>query len=175
LHAVTVHVVPHLTNIGMDRAMAATGVAIFSMVGLGMRVLYGAMADIFVKKYIYALSNLVTAVSLVIFGLLEDGSLASLAVFGVIYGIGISGAMTVRVPITREYFGVKKFGSIYGMLSVFTVLGGVMGAPIAGWVYDSSGTYFPIWFIFAGLTAFGVILLLLLPSSESVKARHVIG
>ena len=163
VHAVTVHAVPSLTSTGFDRSTAAIGVTIFSVTGIPMRIIYGILADMFDKKYVYALSNGITTVALVLFGLLDGNSFAMMALFGVIYGLGVSGAMCVRVPITRDYFGVKSFGAIYGMLSIFTVIGGVAGAPIAAWVYDSSGTYFPIWYIYAGLTATGMILLLWLP------------
>jgi len=165
VHAVTVHAVPSLTSTGFDRSTAAIGVTIFSLTGIPMRIIYGVLADKFDKKYVYALSNGITTVSLILFGLLDGNSFAMMALFGIIYGLGVSGAMCVRVPITREYFGVKSFGAIYGTLSIFTVIGGVAGAPIAAWVYDSSGTYFPIWYIYAGLTAAGMFLLLFLPKS----------
>ena len=75
----------------------------------------------------------------------------------------------------REYFGVRNFGAIFGTLSVFTVIGGITGAPIAGWVYDASGAYFPIWFVFAGLTVIGLILLLMLPQAGSLESKPAIG
>jgi MFS family permease len=168
VHAVTVHAVPSLNSVGFDRSTAAIGVTIFSLTGIPMRIFYGVLADMFEKKYVYALSNAITSVSLVIFGMLDGNSFAMMALFGVIYGLGVSGAMCVRVPITREYFGIKNFGTIYGMLSIFTVIGGVAGAPIAARVYDTSGTYFPIWYVYAGLTAVSMLLLLLLPQARLI-------
>ena len=155
--------------------MAALGVTIFSLVGLVVRVGYGFLADIFVKKYIYALSNAITTAALILFGLLEGNSFALVALFGVVYGLGVSGAMPVRVPIVREYFGVRSFGVIYGILSVFTVLGGIIGAPVAGWVYDTRLSYFPVWFVFAGLTAVGTFLLLLLPRPAKTIPLTAVG
>lgn len=163
IHAVTVHTIPHLESLGMDRSVAAVGVTIISLMGLGMRFLYGVLADIFGAKYMYILSNGITTVGLVLLGFLDGNSFAMLVLFGVVYGLGVSGAMPLRIPIIREYFGIRNYGSIFGMLSVFTVLGGITGAPLAGWVYDNSGLYFPIWFVFAGLTSLGTMLLLLLP------------
>ena len=173
VHAVTVHVMPYLESLGTESANAALAVTIFSIVGIGMRILYGFVADIFGVKYIYALSNAVTTVALVIFGFLDGNSFAAVALFGVIYGIGVSGAMVLRVPIVRRYFGIRNFGAIYGTLSVFTVIGGVTGAPIAGWVFDTSGSYFPIWFVFAGFTVLGIILLLMLPGTASGEDKPV--
>ena len=173
VHAVTVHVIPYLESLGTESATAALAVTIFSIVSIGMRVLYGFMADMFGAKYVYALSNAITTVALLIFGFLSGNSFAAVALFGVVYGIGVSGAMVLRVPIIRKYFGIRNFGSIYGTLSVFTVIGGVIGAPVAGWVFDASGSYFPIWFVFAGFTVLGMILLLMLPGAGSRDAKPV--
>jgi MFS family permease len=175
VHAVTIHTIPYLTSVGMERSVAAIGVTIFSLVGLVVRVVYGILADMFIKKYIYALSNAVTTAALILFGLLSGNSIALMALFGVVYGLGVSGAMPLRVPIVREYFGVKSFGAIYGIMSVFTVVGSVIGAPLAGWVYDTRFSYFPIWFVFAGLTAVGTILLLILPRPVAVKGRFAVS
>lgn len=173
VHAVTVHVIPHLENMGAASATAALSVTIFSVVGIGMRILYGFMADTFGAKYIYMLSNAATALGLVIFGFMEGNSFAMVVLFSVIYGIGVSGAMVIRVPIVRKHFGIKNFGAIYGALSVFTVAGGIIGAPVAGWIFDVSGSYFPIWFVFAGFTSLGIILLMMLPGAPSVEDKTV--
>ncbi len=170
VHAVTVHVVPYLESLGTESATAALAVTIFSIAGIGMRVLYGFLADTFGAKFIYALSNAITTVALILFGFLGGDSFAMVALFGVVYGIGVAGAMVLRVPIVRNYFGIRNFGSIYGTLSVFTVIGGIVGAPVAGWVFDVSGSYFPIWFVFAGFTVLGMILLLLLPRNVASAA-----
>ncbi len=175
VHAVTVHAVPSLTSAGFDRTVAAVGVTIFSVVGIPMRIIYGVLADMFDKKYVYALSNGITTAALILFGWLDGNSFAMMALFGVIYGLGVSGAMAIRVPIIRDFFGVRSFGAIYGLLSIFTVIGGVAGAPIAAAVYDTSGTYFPIWYIYAGLTATGMILLLLLPGRDVYLTQTVSG
>jgi MFS family permease len=163
VHAVTVHMVPYMESLGTSRETAAVGVTIFSLVGLVMRVAYGALADAFGKKYIYALSNGITAAALVLLGALDGRSFGALVLFGVIYGLGVSGATPLRTPIAREYFGVRRFGAIFGMLAIFSTIGGVAGAPIAGWVFDTRQTYFPIWYVYAGLTVLGTVLMLLLP------------
>jgi sugar phosphate permease len=162
VNALTIHIVPYLTSIGLDRATAATSITIFSLISLGVRLLYGIMADNFPKKNVFALSSGITTVALVVLGLLND-SFAFMVVFSIIYALGVAGSTALRVPITRDYFGAKSFGKIFGWLSVFTVVGGVAGAPLAGWVYDARGTYSPIWYVFAGMTALATILFLSLP------------
>jgi hypothetical protein len=45
---------------------------------------------------------------------------------------------------------------------LLTVAGNV-AVPLTGWFYDVHGTYYPIWFIYAGLTVVATILFLLMP------------
>lgn len=169
LHSIAIHQMPYLTSLGIGRSSAALAVSVYSMVGLVARLLYGVVADIFPKKYVLAISNGITAIGLIIFGLLDGSSFSMVAVFAVICSIGASGTTSVRAPIIREYFGVKNFGGIFGAGALMLTLGAVIGAPIAGWVYDTRGVYDPIWFIFAGCSALGMILYLLLPNPAALN------
>ena len=163
MNAMAIHMMPYLTSLGMERSSAAVAVTIFAMASLPSRIIYGILADIFRKKYVMALSlGLITA-GLVIFGLIDGSSFALVVLFAIIYGMGAAGASPLRAPVIREYFGTKKFGTIFGLTASFTMLGSVAGAPIAGWVYDTRGVYDPIWFIYAGATTVGMILLLMMP------------
>jgi MFS family permease len=169
INAVTIHQIPYLTSLGMDRNKAALAVTIFSIVGIVSRLLYGVLADIFPKKTILILSNVITTMSLLIFGFMDGSSFAIVALFAVIYGIGASGITPMRAPVLREYFGVKHFGALYGVICLLSTIGGVITGPLTGWVYDTRGTYNPIWFIFAGCTSIAAVFLLFLPQSKSVK------
>ena len=75
--------------------------------------------------------------------------------------------MPVRIPIYREYFGVKNFGKIYGLGNLFFTFGIITGAPIAGWVYDTLGYYDPVWWILSILTAIGAVLVLTMPAARN--------
>ena len=171
IHSVAIHQMPYLTSLGMERGSAALVITIFSTVGLIARLLFGVLADIVPKKYVLALASGLTTIGLTIFGFLDGSSFAATAVFAVIYGIGAAGTTSVRAPIYREYFGVRNFGAIFGSGAFLLTFGGVTGAPITGWVYDTRGVYHPIWFIHACLTAVGRVLLLLLPLPLSQRRK----
>jgi MFS family permease len=101
--------------------------------------------------------------------LLDGSSFFFVVLFAAVYGVGAGGGMSLRAPIIREYFGTRNFGAIFGVTALMVTIGGVIGAPITGLVFDVRGTYEPIWFIYAGLTTVGTILLLLLPRSSTFK------
>jgi MFS family permease len=167
VNALTIHIVPYMTSIGMDRKTAALSITIFSMISLGVRLLYGIMADKYPKKNVFTLSSAITTAGLVMLGLLTN-SFTMMVIFSIVYAFGVAGSTALRVPIARDYFGASNFGKIFGWLSLFTVIGGIAGAPLAGWVYDTRGTYFPIWYVFAVMTALSALLFALLP----LPAQH---
>jgi sugar phosphate permease len=169
MHSIAVHQMPYLTSLGMDRPSAALAITIFSIVSIIARLAYGVLADIFPKKYVLVISTALTTVGLVLFELLNGSSFAFVTLFAIVYGTGAGGAMALRAPVVREYFGVKQFGAIFGLSALMVTLGGVVGAPLTGFVFDSLGTYQPIWFVYGGLTTVSTILLLLLPAAPREK------
>lgn len=170
VQALTIHIVPCFTNLGLTRPDAAIVVMVVSIIALCMRLVYGFMADVMPKKYVYAFSTIVTTIALVMLGSLNSPSYSVVMTFGVVWAIAIAGAMTMRVPIARDYYGAKNFGSVYGWLSVMIVAGSTIGAPFAGFVFDTQKSYATIWFIFAGLTAAATLMLLCLPKPTNVQA-----
>jgi len=165
MNGVVINLMPYLESLGLQRAWAAVAVRYLSLVVLGARIPFGALADIFTKKYVMALSLGLTTIALVVLELMDGSSFVLVILFTVIYGLSTAGAIPVRVSMIREYFGIRKFGAIYGMIGVFTTLGVAVGSPLAGWIFDTRGTYDPIWLVYSGLTLLGTILILLLPST----------
>jgi sugar phosphate permease len=174
IHGLTIHMMPYLTSIEIERSSAAIAVTVFSIITIVSRIVYGFLADIFNKKNVIALSMLLTAIGLVMFQLLDGSSFAMVILFAVVYGIGAAGAMPLRTPIIREYFGVRKFGTIFGMLAFFLTIGSAAGAPLAGWVYDTRGVYDPIWYIYAGINVVGILLILIMRPSDNQSGPRAI-
>ena len=71
--------------------------------------------------------------------------------------------MVLRSAILREYFGRSRFGTIHGFAVGVMMLGNLVGAPLAGWVFDNWGSYQGIWFVFAGLDFAGIVIMLTTP------------
>ena len=165
LHAVALHMIPHLTNTGIEAGNAALAVSIFAIVSIPARIIYGVAADIFKKKYVMASSMVLTVVGLSLFSYLNGDSYIPVVIFAIIHGFAAGGSTTIRTPVVRDYFGAGNFGKIFGLMAIFVTLGVVAGAPIAGLVYDTRGVYFPIWLIYAGINFVASVLVLVLPDA----------
>ena len=67
--------------------------------------------------------------------------------------------MVVRGSIVREYFGRDSFGKMIGVIMGSAAVGGIIGPTLAGWVFDTVGSYHPIWLVLFGLTGLTTVLI----------------
>lgn len=160
--SVITHIMPYLTNIGITRFNAgwlAMAVPLTSIIG---RLGLGWLADRWQPRHVITLSLLLATLGMVFFGLAQN-QLSWLVPFILIYTIGYGGTIALRPSLVREYFGRAHFGAIFGFLMAVSMLGGVIGPPLAGWVFDATGSYQSIWFVYAGLALVAVLAILTSP------------
>jgi MFS family permease len=65
------------------------------------------------------------------------------------FGIGFGAAVPLRAAIQAEYFGLKAYGTIQGMLFTASTLGAFFGPLLAGVLYDATADYRPSFLILA--------------------------
>jgi len=157
--AVITHVMPYLSSLGMSRsraALVATSIPLLSIIG---RFGFGWLGDIFDKRYVMAGIFVLMGAGLLAFSYVQVTWLIFpfLVLFPLTWG-----AMVLRGSMIREYFGMASFGRVFGMMTGIATVGRLMGPSLAGWTYDTLGSYQPIWLIFAGMAIIPVILMLTL-------------
>jgi MFS family permease len=165
--AVQLHIMPYLASIGVERSTASMIAMFILIVSVPSRFTFGWLSDIFRKNHIAAASMVSTSVGLFLFSIFNGSSFAFIVGFIIIYGFGVGGQVTLMPPIIREYFGSKKFGTIFGLGGIFVTIGAVSTPPLAGWVFDTRGVYDPIWLIFSGTCMLGAIIMLTMPRAFS--------
>ena len=78
-----------------------------------------------------------------------------------IFGVAFGGLGALIPLLVQELFGLKAFGSIFGMVNLATV-GSFLGGPImVGLFVDATGSYPPAFFAVVGLFLVGIVLVLL--------------
>ena len=161
---IILYMMPYFTVLGMDRATASMAVMLYTLVSIAGRLSLGALSDILRKSYLIAFTVLMMGIGLFILWLIQgDSPFWLMLLFAITYGVGLSGALVLRPPILAEYFGVGKFGTIFGLCSIFITIGGVGGAPAAGWVFDTYLDYKPVWLVLIGFAAIALISILTIP------------
>ena len=71
--------------------------------------------------------------------------------FLVLFGTGFGGFNATRPAFTREIFGTRQYGTIFGSLIGMGMIGNVAGPFIAGRLFDIQGSYHNVWLIFAAV------------------------
>ena len=167
--AVLTHVMPYLSSIKFSRAissMVATGIPVISVIG---RLGLGSLGDRIDKRLVAAWAFAMIGLGLLTFGYVSTENSWLLFPFLVLFGIGYGGINPTRPSITREYFGRDNFGKIFGLIQGMCAIGSLTGPALAGFTYDTTGSYQIIWFIFAGLAIPAVIALLTVSPSQRVS------
>jgi len=148
------HGIPHLTDIGHSPTFAGrvTGLSMFFMT-LG-KVSLGLCADRWGARPTFALSAVMTAVGIWILVMAGHPWLAVL--YAVVFGFPQGGPLALTPMVAADCHGLSSFGTIFGTMTFFSILGAGVGPIVIGAMYESSGSY---------LTAFILLIALTLVSS----------
>jgi len=134
------HIVAYASDRGVSDLSAAT---ILGMVGVTAaigRLIWGVTSDrIGARKTVFCCIGLQTiAMFLVAFA----NSLSAFYLFAIGFGLAYGGVLPLYAVVTRELFGMRRFGTIYGMHSFATSIGMGGGGIVGGYLFDFSGSYF---------------------------------
>ena len=83
-----------------------------------------------------------------------------LAIFAPVYGLAHGGG-TVMFAMRAEYFGRRSFATISGMGTVMMASGSMLGAWLAAFIFDKTGSYNLAWMTFGAASLVGVAAILL--------------
>jgi len=78
---------------------------------------------------------------LALLALESDGRAGWLVVYALLFGLGFGARGPIITAMASDLFGGRRFGVIYGALSVGNGLGGAIGPWFGGVVHDVLGSY----------------------------------
>ena len=125
---------------------ALAAVTIYSVEGLGGlfgRIAFGLAGDRFGARRVLMAGLLVQAFAAgsFVFAQRLREFYAVAAVFGFAYG----GVMPLYAVLARDYFGQHIMGTVLGAAAMVSSLGMAIGPWIGGWIFDTFGTYAPLY------------------------------
>lgn len=164
ISATVTHIMPYLSSIGVARVRSSLIATALPLISIGGRIGLGWLGDKVNRRQITAGAFAMMGLGMLFFGYASNAGIWLLAPFLILFGTGYGGASVLRAALAREYFGRTNFGTIFGLIMGISLLGSIVGPPLAGWVYDNWGSYQGIWFVFAGLTVASVISILTIPA-----------
>lgn len=126
---------------------------------VGGRLGFGWLGDKYDRRRIVAIAFAMVTAGLFFFGYAPTAGLWLLVPFIFLFGVGYGGSTAVRPSIVSEYFGRANFGTVFGLIVGINAIGGIIGPPLAGWVYDTWGSYQGAWLAYTGLAVAAVLLI----------------
>jgi len=154
------HIAPHAVDVGISSALAASIVSIWATTSLIGRNLAGFVSDRIgpTPSIILHLALMVLALAWLLFA----REVWTFYVFAVIYGIAYGGVVPLQTLLTGELFGLRFLGTVMASLMVVGSVGGALGAPLAGFIFDMTGSYQPAFIICLIMAILAIILSVLL-------------
>jgi len=134
------HIVAYASDRGITDLSAAGILGVIGVSAAVGRLMWGVTSDIIgARKTVFCCIALQTlAMFLVAFA----NSLSAFYLFAVGFGLAYGGVLPLYAVVTRELFGMRRFGTVYGMHSFVTSFGMGGGGIVGGYLFDFSGSYF---------------------------------
>ncbi|XP_041034985.1 monocarboxylate transporter 13-like isoform X2 [Carcharodon carcharias] len=162
-----VHFVAHARSIGFDEYEAAFLMSVAGVMDLIGRLLSGWFSDLRRMRLVHILIlwTLLTGLSLIAIPFGRTYSV--LMTINVAYGF-CAGALTpVVFSLLPEIVGIGRIYGALGLLQMLESVGGLLGAPISGWLRDGTGNYTASFVVAGTFLLLGSLVLFALPSALS--------
>ncbi|MFC1861587.1 MFS transporter [Chloroflexota bacterium] len=138
LNTIMVHIVPHVTDLGISPISAANILAAIGGIGIVSRFAVGSIADRIGNKQATIISF--TMMSTALLCLLLINEMWMFYLFAGIYGLSV-GIGALWSPLIAEYFGLKSHGLIFGVINLGFSIGASTGPLLAGYMFDNTDSY----------------------------------
>jgi len=152
-----IHYVPILTDAGVPAARATAYLALLGPASIVGRLICGWLMDRIFAPFVAG-----GAFFLAVIGYLMlshyDGSVGMSVLIPCLVGIAGGAEVDVAAYLTARYFGLRSFGSIYGMIQGFNSIFYGMTPTLAAYLYDTTGSYNVMLSILAGALMVSVAL-----------------
>jgi MFS family permease len=152
------HGVVHLRDLGYSPAQAAFSIAVLSLAQLGGTLLAGALGDYIEPRLLMAVALLLIGTGILL-ALKASGPLG-LYVYAVFLGVGAGGYSSPSMTLPANYFGVKSYASVMGLLATIATTLAAVATYSAGYIYDHFGSYSRFFIPVGGMCFVGFVILL---------------
>ncbi|KAK3096236.1 hypothetical protein FSP39_024822 [Pinctada imbricata] len=157
-------------ELGLSNERAAYLISIIGIVSTVGQVMYGIIADRNIHLAIlYTVSLIICGFSVLAIPLVKDYTMLCLIAGSI--GLFISANYCLTPVILVEIVGVDKLTNAYGLIMMVQGVANLFGPPVAGKLYDVSGSYYNTFFIGGLLISFSGVLVVVVEILRYFKDR----
>nr|XP_002739231.1 PREDICTED: monocarboxylate transporter 12-like [Saccoglossus kowalevskii] len=159
-YAIIVHLLPRAVAAGIEIHSAA-----YLVSAMGVASLVGRLTHAWLLHTVSVVTGLQLCVSaMVVCGLAtlivcSATTFEPMIIYCVVLGLSSGTFLPVIPVVVREMLGSDQLGAGFGLANFFMGIGGVLGPPVAGWLYDFTDNY-DISFYLAGSLLISTLSLL---------------
>ena len=152
---ISLHMAPHLIELGIAPAIVATIVSTYSLMSAVATLVCGFLPRRLPIRYPMAAAGILLTVSPLLMKAIASPAEAYLAAG--LFGFGVGGILTLLPIAWADYFGRASFGAIRGVALSAQVIAQAVGPMISGVLRDGTGSYQLSLTVFAALGVLGVV------------------
>lgn len=145
---VFVHLVAYATDLNISPAIAASFVSVIGVANVVGKVGMGAFSDRYGLHW--ALIICFGLGASVMFWVSMASAVWMFYLFAVLFGFAYAGWLPLFPVLVGQIFGVGSMALVLGFLAASNMIGGAIGAYVAGYIFDSTHSY-QLAFMMAGL------------------------
>jgi MFS family permease len=149
--AITTHIMPFFSSIGIERAQSGLIVSAVPLIGIFGRVGFGWLGDLIDRIKVATLALALSGLGVFIFMYVTADRPSLIILFVLVFGIGWGGTVPMLSGLVIQFFGRHRMGTIIGCVGSVMMLGILAGAPLAGWTFDMKGSYRTAWFVLGAM------------------------
>ena len=163
------HTISYALVCGIPIAAAVSVYSLEGLAGLGGRVVFGILGDRHGAKRVLIAGLLIQALAAgsFMFASRLGEFYAVAAVFGFAYG----GVMPLYAVLARDYFGQRIMGTVLGAAAMVSSLGMAIGPWVGGWLYDTFGSYAPL-YVYSFAIGLGAVAMALCFPAPRTRIIH---
>jgi len=143
---ISVHLPAYLVDRGISVLVGGWVVAAIGLFNIMGSLGVGWVQSFFPKRYILSLIYLVRALSIIAF-ISFPITPGSAILFGAITGLTWLSTVPPTSALVALMFGTRWFATLYGFAFVSHQVGGFLGVWLGGMVFESFGSYGPVWWL----------------------------
>lgn len=153
-----IHFVPMMTDRGMSLTLAGTLLGYVAGLSITGRFGLAWLGDTWDKRFLLAGTLLVTSITMI--AMAYATGLAWVMVILVAYAAVYGGSTVLPLSLQAELFGRRAFATTRGLISTVQTGGMILGPILAGFVYDTTESYYWAFIVFASVSFLAMLLIL---------------
>ena len=167
----------HMRDVGLDSALLANVISVFSLVFTAAKILVGVIYDKFNLRKVLLVCEGAAILSFTILAFITPTTFGAVLAF--VYAVAFAFAMpleTLVIPlVTNDLFGNANYDKILGYMIAANYSGYAVGAPVVNLCYDKFGTYKPVLLVLAAVMLTSMIAFQFIITTASKDKAKIIA